>query len=173
MTSGEGPHWLLIRRRISDGELAFYRAHAPHPVPLTQLVRVAGSRWRVEDGFAGGKELATVDEHQVRTWTSWHRWTILALLAHAFLSVLAAAHPRGNDPHHDDLLIPLTRHEIRRLLTGLSRQLATPATQPPGFNSRPVISDFSCVQGAELRAYVGADGAGLHPLGAAGSRRPG
>ena len=50
VTDGSGPHWLLIRRRISDGEYAFYRAHAPHPVPLTQLVRVAGSRWKVEDG---------------------------------------------------------------------------------------------------------------------------
>jgi SRSO17 transposase len=128
VTSGEGPHWLLIRRRISDGELAFYRAHAPHPVPLAQLVRVAGSRWKVEDGFAGGKELAALDEHQVRSWTSWHRWTILALLACAFLSVLAAAQPGGSGPR-DDLLIPLTRHEIRRLLTGLSRHLAAPAMQ--------------------------------------------
>ena len=56
--TGDGPHWLLIRRRISDGELAFYRAHAPRPVPLAQLVRVAGSRWKVEDGFAGGKPSA-------------------------------------------------------------------------------------------------------------------
>jgi hypothetical protein len=91
-------------------------------------VKVAGSRWKVEDGFAGGKELAALDEHQVRTWTSWHRWTILALLAHAFLSVLAAAQPGGNH-QGDDLLIPLTRHEIRRLLTGLSQQLAAPAIQ--------------------------------------------
>ena len=89
VTNGGGPHWLLIRRRISDGEYAFYRAHAPGPVPLAQLVKVAGSRWKVEDGFAGGKELAALDEHQVRSWTSWHRWTILALLAHASLSVLA------------------------------------------------------------------------------------
>jgi SRSO17 transposase len=73
VTSGDGPHWLLIRRRISDGEYAFYRAHAPCPVPLAQLVKVAGSRWKVEDGFAGGKELAALDEHQVRSWTSWHR----------------------------------------------------------------------------------------------------
>ena len=53
VAEGTGPHWLLIRRRISDGEYAFYRAHAPGPVPLAQLVRVAGSRWKVEDGFAG------------------------------------------------------------------------------------------------------------------------
>jgi hypothetical protein len=43
VTAGQGPHWLLIRR-IGDGELAFYRARAPHPVPLAQLVKVAGSR---------------------------------------------------------------------------------------------------------------------------------
>ena len=50
VTDGSGPHWLLIRRRISDGEYAFYRAHAPGPVPLAQLVRAAGSRWKVEEG---------------------------------------------------------------------------------------------------------------------------
>src|SRR5215471_10435180 len=122
VTSGGGPHWLLIRRRIADGEYAFYRAHAPGPVPLAQLVKVAGSRWKVEDGFASGKELAALDEHQVRSWTSWHRWTILALLAHAFLAVLAAAQPDAGRAGQDQL-IPLTCNEIRRLFTGLYQQL--------------------------------------------------
>jgi hypothetical protein len=93
---------------------------------LALLVHVAGSRWKVEDGFAGGKELAALDEQQVRTWTSWHRWTILALLAHAFLSVLAS---QASGHPGDEQLIPLTRHEIRRLLTGLTRQPAAPAAQ--------------------------------------------
>jgi SRSO17 transposase len=128
VTEGTGPHWLLIRRRISDGEHAFYRAHAPHPVPLAQLVRVAGSRWRIEDGFAAGKELAALDQHQVRSWTSWHRWTILALLACAFLAVFAAAQPGGSLPG-DGQLIPLTCHEIRRLFTGLCQQPRAPAAQ--------------------------------------------
>ncbi len=128
VTDGTGPHWLLIRRRISDGEYAFYRAHVPCAVPLAQLVRVAGSRWRIEDGFAAGKELTALDEHQVRCWTSWHRWTILALLAHAFLSVLAAAQPDHGNPA-DDQMIPLTRHEIRRPFTGLGQQLPAPQLQ--------------------------------------------
>jgi SRSO17 transposase len=128
VTSGSGPHWLLIRRRISDGEYAFYRAHAPRPVPLAQLVQVAGSRWKIEDGFAAGKELAALDQHQVRSWTSWHRWTILALLACAFLSVLAATQP-GHRDRRDEQLIPLTRNEIRRLFTGLGRQLPAPGKQ--------------------------------------------
>jgi hypothetical protein len=37
------------------------------------LVRVAGQRWKIEESFQTGKELAGLDEHQVRTWTSWHR----------------------------------------------------------------------------------------------------
>jgi SRSO17 transposase len=127
VTEGAGPHWLLVRRRISDGEYAFYRAHAPRPVPLAKLVKVAGSRWKTEDGFAAGKELAALDEHQVRSWTSWHRWTILALLACAFLSVLAAAQPPDGRPDNDQL-IPLTRQEIRRLFTTLDQHPPPPAS---------------------------------------------
>jgi SRSO17 transposase len=81
-----GEHHLLIRRSLSTGEYAFYRVHSPTPVPLAAYVRVAGIRWAVEDDFASSKELAALDEHQVRTWTSWHRWTLLAMLVHAFLA---------------------------------------------------------------------------------------
>ena len=78
---GTGCHWLLIRRNISTRE--------PPPGPAGEP-GVAGQRWKVEEGLQTGKELAALDEHQVRRWTSWHRWTILALLAHAFLSVMTA-----------------------------------------------------------------------------------
>ena len=53
--------------------------------------------------------------------------TILALLAYAFLSVLVSQ--AGNNQPHDELLIPLTRHEIRRLFTGLGQQPPAPAMQ--------------------------------------------
>jgi SRSO17 transposase len=128
VTTGGGPHWLLVRRSISDGEYAFYRVHAPGPAPLAQMVKAAGSRWKIEDGFAAGKELAALDEHQVRGWTSWHRWTILAPLAHAFLAVLAATQAGHANPD-DDQLTPLTCNEIRRLFTGLCQQLPAPRIQ--------------------------------------------
>ena len=95
---------------------------------LALLVQVAGSRWKAEDGFAAGKELTGLDEHQVRSRASWHRWTILALLACAFLAVLAAAQPGGSQPR-DDQMIPLTCHEIRKLFTGLCQRPPEPATQ--------------------------------------------
>jgi hypothetical protein len=92
-------------------------------VPLRALVMVAGIRWKAEEGFAG-EELTALDQHQVRTWTSWMRWAILAMLAHAFLSVMTAARPRPavGDVHRDEAgheLIPVTRNEIRRLYPGL------------------------------------------------------
>jgi hypothetical protein len=82
-------------------------------VPVAVLVKVAGRRWTIEESFAASKELAALDEHQVRTWRSWHRWSALAILAHAFLSVMAATEP---PPKDSDTLIHLTRNEIRRLL---------------------------------------------------------
>jgi SRSO17 transposase len=40
--------WLLARRRLSDGELAFYVCFGPARTTLAELVRVAGARWAVE-----------------------------------------------------------------------------------------------------------------------------
>jgi SRSO17 transposase len=119
-----GCHWLLIRRNRRTGELAFYRAFSPTPVPLSALVRVAGTRWKIEESFQSGKELAALDEHQVRRWTSWHRWSVLAMLAHAFLSVMTATEP---PPEPDSGLIALTRNEIRRLFTAAITPLRHPA----------------------------------------------
>ncbi|MFD8931463.1 IS701 family transposase [Streptomyces mirabilis] len=112
-----GNRQLLIRRNRSTGELAYYRCYSPKTMPLTELVRVAGSRWRVEEFFQAGKGLAALDEHQVRRYASWSRWVTLAMLAHAFLAVVRAdEHARRPAPED---LIPLTCNEVQRLFTTL------------------------------------------------------
>ncbi|TJZ94574.1 IS701 family transposase [Actinacidiphila oryziradicis] len=111
-----GSRQLLIRRSRSTGELAYYRCYSPEPVPLTELVRVAGSRWRVEEFFQSGNGLAALDEHQVRRYASWSRWVTLAMLAHAFLAVVRADEYTHPAP---DALIPLTCNEIQRLFITL------------------------------------------------------
>ena len=105
--------WLLVRRHRDTGELAFYRCYSPQVVPLRELVRVAGRRWTVEESFQAGKGLAGLDEHQVRRWTSWRRWTLLTMIAHALLAVITA-HEHAQHPAPDGL-IPLTCNETRRL----------------------------------------------------------
>jgi hypothetical protein len=44
-------------------------------------VKVAGTRWAVEDGFAAGKELAGLDHYQVRLYRAWYRHVTRAGLA--------------------------------------------------------------------------------------------
>ncbi len=112
-----GHHHLLIRRNDNTGELAYLRCYTPQPVSLTALVRVAGQRWRIEEAFQTGKGLTGLDQHQVRRWRSWHRWTTLAMLAHAFLAVTTAAE-RESDPSPAGL-IDLTVNELRRLIDAL------------------------------------------------------
>lgn len=112
-----GCHWLLIRRRISDGELAFYRCWSPRPVALPTLVKVAGTRWCIETCFQTGKGATGLDQHQVRRWDSWYRYTTLVMLAHAILTVIAARERVRHPPERG--LIPLTVNEIRRLFAKL------------------------------------------------------
>jgi hypothetical protein len=86
-------------------------------VTLSTLVRVAGQPWRVEESFQAAKGLTGLDQHQVRRWVSWHRWTTLALFAHAFLAVATAAE-RAHAPAPVGL-IELTVAGYRRLFDAL------------------------------------------------------
>jgi SRSO17 transposase len=86
---GGWQRWLLVRRSLGTGELADYVCAGPASLPLVALVRVAGSRWRVEEAFQAGKGLCGLDQHQVRRWRSWYRWVTLAMLAYAFLVAAA------------------------------------------------------------------------------------
>jgi hypothetical protein len=112
-----GVHHLLIRRSDTAGEHAYLRCDSPRPVPLRTLVAVAGQRWRIEESFQAAKGLVGLDQHQVRRWTSLHRWTTLAMLAHAFLA-MATAIERETRPAAAGL-IALTVNEFRRLFDAL------------------------------------------------------
>lgn len=80
---------LLVRRSLEKpGELAYYAVYAPFGTPISELVKVAGRRWAIEEGFETSKQLVGLDQYEVRSWAGWHRHITLALLAHAYLAVL-------------------------------------------------------------------------------------
>jgi len=131
---------LLIRRSLSDpSELAYFYAYAPEgrPCSLTDLVKIAGTRWKVEDDFQDSKSTVCLDQTQVRLYRAWKRHVTLAMAALAFLAVLAAieraAHPAPVLPDDPDQAPPpdcgtiaLTVPEAQRLfhlLTTLARDL--------------------------------------------------
>lgn len=57
---------VLIRRSRNTGEHTYYRCYTPRPVPLAELVRTAGMRWRIEALFQDAKGLVGLDHYQVR-----------------------------------------------------------------------------------------------------------
>jgi SRSO17 transposase len=80
--------WLLIRKSLEDGEMAFYLAAGPDSTTLASLARVAGARWSIEAAFESAKQEVGLADYEVRSWTGWYRHVTLSLLAHAVLAVL-------------------------------------------------------------------------------------
>ena len=117
-----GQRWLLVRRNRTTGELAFYHCWTPRPVSLATLVRIAGRRWTIEERFQTAKGLVGLDQHQVRRWRSWYRWTTLAMLANAFLVVAAATEQTRHPPPSG--LISLTCNELQHLFATLAARPA-------------------------------------------------
>lgn len=79
-------HWLLARRSIASGELAYYICFGPRTTSLADLARVAGSRWRIEECFQQAKNEAGLDHYQVRDYRAWYAHITLSMLTLAWLS---------------------------------------------------------------------------------------
>jgi SRSO17 transposase len=79
--------WLLARRSLSDPkQLAYYLAYAPARTSLQTLVRIASSRYTVEQCIEEAKGETGLDEYEVRFWHSWYRHITLSMMAHAWLA---------------------------------------------------------------------------------------
>ena len=96
-----GQRWLLMRRSRRDGELAFYACSGPAETSLLGLVRVAGTRWAIEEGFQQAKTEVGLDDYEVRRWPGWYRHITLALLAHAFLVITRTTATSGDHTKGD------------------------------------------------------------------------
>jgi SRSO17 transposase len=152
---GERRRWLVARRSITDpSAISYYIASSGRETPLSELARVAGVRWAVEESFETAKGEVGLDHYEVRSWAGWYRHITLAILAHAYLSAMRAA---GADAEAQkksapasgraggsaaEEMIPLTVPEVRRLPWWLvwrrlptdekGRELVTLAAPPSG-----------------------------------------
>jgi SRSO17 transposase len=89
--SEPGRYWLLVRRSLTDGELAHYLCFCLPEASLADLVAVAGRRWAIEESFQTAKGEVGLDHYQVRRYDAWYRHITLACFAHAYLTVTRAA----------------------------------------------------------------------------------
>ncbi|WP_054816433.1 IS701 family transposase [Nocardia arizonensis] len=99
-TAAGWSRWLLARRALTPNtkgelEIAYYLCCAPTGTADEELIRVAGSRWAVEDCFQTAKTEVGLDQYQVRHYDAWYRHITLAMLAHTYLAVTAAIAPKA------------------------------------------------------------------------------
>lgn len=83
-------HLLLVRRSITDPtKVAYFAVHARTGTPLTEIIRVMGLRWSIEDCFETAKSDCGLDHYEVRTFDAWMRHITLSMAALAFLTTTA------------------------------------------------------------------------------------
>jgi SRSO17 transposase len=92
--------WLLARRSLTrntkgEFEIAYYMCGGPIGTSDTDLIKVAGARWAVEDCVQTAKTEVGLDQYQVRRYDAWYRHITLAMLAHTYLAVTAAISPKA------------------------------------------------------------------------------
>jgi len=97
---------LLIRRSLTDGELAFFSTWCPAETGIDTLVAVEGRRWAIEDAFETAKTELGLAHNETRSWHGWHRHVSLVMLAFAMMA--AVRH------HANRLPPPKTRTRARR-----------------------------------------------------------
>jgi SRSO17 transposase len=97
---------LLIRRSLTDGELAFFSTWCPAGTGIATLVAVEGRRWAIEDAFETAKTELGLAHNETRSWYGWHRHVSLVMLAFA---MMAAVRHRANT-----MPPPKTRTRARR-----------------------------------------------------------
>jgi SRSO17 transposase len=90
--------WVLARRNITTGELAYYVCFGPRGTRLRTLIRTAGARWAVEESFQIAKNEAGLDQYQVRRYDAWYAHITLSMAAAAFLTIVRAAEAEKGAP---------------------------------------------------------------------------
>jgi SRSO17 transposase len=72
--------WLLARRSLQDrNDRAYYVVSGPKTTTLEAMVRVAGTRWAIEESFQIAKDDLGLDQYEVRSWQGWHRHVTLVM----------------------------------------------------------------------------------------------
>jgi SRSO17 transposase len=83
--------WLLAEWPPQASEPTdYWLSDLPEDTPITELVRLAKIRWRIEHDYRELKHGLGLDHFEGRSFTGWHRHVTLAALAQAFATMIRA-----------------------------------------------------------------------------------
>jgi SRSO17 transposase len=81
--------WLLAEwPPHADEPTGYWLSNLPAGTPISELVRPAKIRWRVEHDYRELKTGLGLDHFEGRSFTGWHRHVTLAVLAQAFCTMI-------------------------------------------------------------------------------------
>jgi len=79
-------HLVVARNALDADEVKFFVSNAPPETPVTTLLLVAFSRWRVERCFRDQKQEVGLDQWEGRRWLGLQRHLILTCVSYLFLA---------------------------------------------------------------------------------------
>jgi SRSO17 transposase len=93
---GELPvRWLLVEWPVGKAEpTKYWLSSLPETTPIVELVRLARSRWRVEQDYRELKGALGLDHFEGRGWPGWHHHVTLVSVAHGFLTLERRRRPK-------------------------------------------------------------------------------
>jgi SRSO17 transposase len=87
--------WLLVEWPHGKAEpTKYWLASLPEATPLVELVRLARSRWRIEQDYRELKGALGLDHFEGRGWMGWHHHLTLVSVAHGFLTLERLRRPK-------------------------------------------------------------------------------
>lgn len=82
-----GERWLLCERSLVDDERKYYLLNLHATAALEDLVRLARSRWPIEQQYREFKDELGFDHFEGRTFQGWHHHAVLTAIAFTFLQM--------------------------------------------------------------------------------------
>jgi SRSO17 transposase len=84
---GRGDRWVLFERSLADDTRKYYVLNLDPTASLKQLVRLARSRWPIEQQYRELKDELGLDHFEGRTYPGWAHHTVLTAAAFTFLQL--------------------------------------------------------------------------------------
>ncbi|HEX7487158.1 MAG TPA: IS701 family transposase [Vicinamibacterales bacterium] len=108
---GRGERWVLFERSVADDERKYYVLNLDPTASLQTLVRLARSRWPIEQQYRELKDELGLDHFEGRTYPGWAHHMVLTAAAFIFLQFERRRSPDAPRP-----TLPAVRAWLREIV---------------------------------------------------------
>ena len=114
VAKSRGERWLLCERALLDDERKYYLLNLPATASLEELVRLARSRWPIEQQYRELKDELGFDHFEGRKHQGWNHHVVLSAVAFTFLQIERRRAPNDTRP-----TLPTIRFWVREIMAVL------------------------------------------------------